>query len=166
MAYVVPTDTAMTTVDSAALRHHVAQRLPDHMVPAAVVTLPRLPLTAAGKLDRRALPAPDYAAGTAAGAGRAPTTPQEEALCAAFAHVLGLPTVTIDDSFFDLGGHSLLAVRLVSRIRATLGIDIEIRTLFDAPTVATLTRHLTDQPTVTPQPERPALRPMRRDTEG
>jgi amino acid adenylation domain-containing protein len=167
IAYIVPTDPDTTPLDSTVLRDYIGQRLPDHMVPAAVVTLARLPLTTAGKLDRRALPAPDYAAGTGHGTGRAPTTPQEEALCAAFAHVLGLDTVSIDDSFFDLGGHSLLAVRLVSRIRATLGIDIEIRTLFDAPTVATLTRHLTDQPTTaTPQPERPALRPMRRDTEG
>jgi acyl carrier protein len=135
------------------LRDAVARRLPDHMVPTAIVTLPELPLTTSGKLDRRALPAPGYAGG--AGPSRPPSGPEEEALCAAFAYVLGIESVGVDDDFFQLGGHSLLAVRLISRIRTTLGAELDIRQLFDTPTVAQLAGQLENQ-----RPARPALRPM------
>ncbi|WUX23604.1 amino acid adenylation domain-containing protein [Streptomyces sp. NBC_01438] len=138
VGYVVPEEGAGTgDALTRRLRDHLKTRLPDYMVPAALVTLDTLPLTVNGKLDVRALPAPDLAA---AGTGRAPRDPREETLCALFAEVLGLPggSVDIDSDFFDLGGHSLLATRLVSRARTALDAELAIRDLFEAPTVAEL----------------------------
>ena len=143
--------------DAAALRAHLGASLPDHMVPSGFVVLERLPLMPNGKLDRRALPAPEVAPATA---GREPRTPQEELLCALFAEVLGLARVGIDDNFFELGGHSLLATRLISRIRATLDVEIAIKSLFETPTVEGLARCLDTGETV-----RPPLRPVPRPAE-
>ena len=137
VAYVVPA--ADTSVEPAVLRRFAASSLPDYMVPSAIVEMDVLPLTPNGKLDRKALPAPDF---SLTSGGRGPRTPQEEVLCNLFAEVLGLQRVSIDDSFFELGGHSLLAVRLMSRIRETMGRDIGIGVLFEAPTVAGLAERL------------------------
>ncbi|MEU5980679.1 condensation domain-containing protein, partial [Streptomyces sp. NPDC047315] len=142
------------TPNTADLREHLATTLPDHMVPAAFVILTELPLNTSGKLDRNALPAPDF---TTQVTDRAPRTAQEKALAELFADVLGLPHVGIDDDFFTLGGHSLLATRLTSRIRTTLNVEIPVRALFDAPTVAGLARHLDSSAKL-----RPALRPVKR----
>ncbi|PZS15296.1 MAG: hypothetical protein DLM60_17665 [Pseudonocardiales bacterium] len=137
VAYVVPT--MDTTFQSGSLRDYLRERLPDYMVPSALVMLAALPLTANGKLDRAALPAPEL---DAAGSGRAPRTPREQYLAEVFAEVLGLPEVDVDDDFFDLGGHSLLANRLVARVRATFGVELGLRSLFEAPTVAGLAARL------------------------
>ncbi|MFJ1709923.1 condensation domain-containing protein, partial [Kitasatospora sp. NPDC088346] len=136
VAYLV----ADPTVDQVELRAHVAAAVPEYMVPSAFVLLEAFPLTVHGKLDRRALPAPDLALVTA---GRAPRTGRERVLCALFAEVLGLDGVSIDDNFFSLGGHSLLVTRLVSRIRAELGVELPIRALFEATTVAALDAWIT-----------------------
>ncbi|ATL31290.1 non-ribosomal peptide synthetase [Streptomyces formicae] len=141
VGYVVPGPGAVC--EPAALRDHARAALPEHMVPGAVVVLAELPRTDGGKIDRRRLPAPDL---TASSRGREPRTAREQALCGLFAEILGLPAVTIDDSFFDLGGHSLLAARLVSRIRSVLGAEAGVRTLFEAPTVEALARRLAGSP--------------------
>jgi thioesterase domain-containing protein/acyl carrier protein len=133
VAYVVPAGAGGP--DAAALRSHLAQTLPDYMLPAAFVVLPALPLTVNGKVDHAALPAPEL---TGTAADRGPRTPYEAIVCDLFAEVLGLSSVGAEDSFFDLGGHSLLVIRLISRIRAVLGAELTIRDLFDTPTPAGL----------------------------
>ncbi|GIF23080.1 amino acid adenylation domain-containing protein/non-ribosomal peptide synthase protein (TIGR01720 family) [Actinoplanes tereljensis] len=139
------------------VRAQLKERLPDYMVPAALVALDRLPLTVNGKLDVRALPAATVQTSAAA---RPPETPAQSALCEIYAELLGLPGVGIDDSFFDLGGHSLLAIRLVSRARTALGAELSIRDLFEAPTVAELAARVDRSPAGAAL--RPPLRPRER----
>ncbi|HET6704777.1 amino acid adenylation domain-containing protein, partial [Amycolatopsis sp.] len=139
VAYVVPA--GGEPADPVALRRYAAASLPGYMVPAAVVVLPELPLSPIGKLDRAALPEPDFAA---IAAGASPRTPREEILCGLFAEVLGVATVGVEDGFFDLGGHSLLATRLVARIRSVFAAEVPIRAVFETPTVAGLAAVLGD----------------------
>ncbi|MEU8434185.1 amino acid adenylation domain-containing protein, partial [Streptomyces sp. NPDC029216] len=148
VAYVVPAGAA----DPEGLRGFTAERLPEFMVPSAFVLLDRLPLMPNGKLDRAALPEPEFTGAPY----RAPRTAREEALAALFAEVLGLDRVGIDDGFFELGGHSLLATRLISRARAEMGLEIPIRKIFDLPTVAALAPWLEESAV----PRRPSLRQM------
>ena len=120
--------------DPAEARAALAQRLPAHMVPAAVVLLASLPVTVNGKLDTRALPAPEYAAGEY----RAPASAVEEILAGIYGQVLGLTQVGVDDSFFDLGGDSISAMRLIAAVNTRLDADLSVRAVFEAPTVAEL----------------------------
>ncbi|HEX6749444.1 MAG TPA: non-ribosomal peptide synthetase [Longimicrobium sp.] len=118
----------------AALREWVGERLPEYLVPSAVVTLPVFPLTPNGKVDRAALPPP--AAGRAG--GTAPRTETEVELAAVWAEVLRVEHVYADDDFYDLGGHSLLAAQVAARVRDRLGVELSLRQVFDAPTLASL----------------------------
>ncbi|WP_432140069.1 amino acid adenylation domain-containing protein [Streptomyces sp. bgisy154] len=151
-AYVVPAPGG-SAPDHAALQRHLAERLPDYMVPAAYVPLDRLPLSPNGKLDAKALPVPDLTPTTGF---RAPRSAREKALARLFAEVLGVGRVGVDDNFFTLGGHSLLATRLISRARAELGTEIPIRKIFDLPTVSALAAWSEESAV----PLRPHLRPM------
>ncbi|NBC46059.1 amino acid adenylation domain-containing protein, partial [Corallococcus exiguus] len=130
------------SLDVTALRAHLKQHLPEYMVPAAFVPLDVLPLTSNGKVDRKALPAPDVSALRASHAYEAPATPLEEKLAALWSEVLRVPTVGRTDNFFELGGHSLLATQLVARVRAAFDVELPLRALFEAPTIATLAEKL------------------------
>jgi len=132
------TETGSRRPSAAELRGLLAQQLPEYMVPAAYVTLDKLPFTPNGKLDRRALPSPQWTQE----AYREPRSPQEQILCQIFAEVLGLERIGIDDNFFQSGGHSLVVMRMVGRVRATLGIELDIRSIFEHPTVAGLVEHI------------------------
>ncbi|MET8014843.1 amino acid adenylation domain-containing protein, partial [Streptomyces sp. NPDC005266] len=135
VAYVVAADPD-TGIDAGALRDHVAGRMPEHMVPAAVVALDALPVTVNGKLDRDALPVPDLVARPA---GRGPVTPAEEALCGLFREVLGVEWAGAEDSFFELGGDSIMSMLVVSRARRA-GLVITARQMFEHKTPAALAR--------------------------
>ncbi|MGC2745759.1 MAG: amino acid adenylation domain-containing protein, partial [Candidatus Angelobacter sp.] len=133
VGYVVPA--AGCAINAAELELYLAQYLPDHMLPVAIVPLKQFPLTVHGKLDSENLPAPDFRTDQEY---RRPRTPEEEMLCDMFANVLKLNRVGIGDNFFQLGGHSLLAARLSSQIRSVLGAELGVRAIFETPTVERL----------------------------
>ncbi|AKS31661.1 non-ribosomal peptide synthetase [Mycolicibacterium goodii] len=140
IAYVVPTADGTDLLDE--LRTYLTGTLPAYMVPTAMTTLTEIPLTDNGKLDTRALP--DVAPVGRQGAGRAPRSPVETALCEVFAQILGVDDgISIDDDFFDLGGHSLLTIRLISRVRSELGVELSLGDVFNTRTVAALDQHIT-----------------------
>jgi acyl carrier protein len=129
---------------------HLRRRVPEYMLPAAFVVLDALPINENGKLDRRRLP---RAAGQqlAVGDHAAPRTSTEKAIAAMWCELLELPTVGVNDSFFDLGGHSMLAVKIVSTIKERFSIELAGAALFHAPTIATLA-HVVDALLAMPQP--------------
>src|SRR5512142_2860643 len=129
------TESATGAADPAGIRAQLGQRLPAYMVPAAVVVLEALPVTVNGKLDKRALPAPEY---SHVERYRAPASVVEEVLAGIYAQVLGLERVGVDESFFELGGDSLSAMRLVAAVNAGLDAGLGVRAVFEAPTVAGL----------------------------
>ncbi|MFY2787139.1 amino acid adenylation domain-containing protein, partial [Rhodococcus sp. MALMAid1271] len=133
VAYVLPRPGRR--IDTAALRTHVSNSLPTHMIPTTFVALESIPLTPAGKLDRTALPAPDLHLGSDS---RAPRNETEQTIADIFGEVLGIDGVGIDTSFFDLGGDSLSATRLTARVNSALDTTISVRALFEAPTVESL----------------------------
>ncbi|HEX6184264.1 MAG TPA: condensation domain-containing protein, partial [Pyrinomonadaceae bacterium] len=138
VGYVVP-DGAQT-LTAPELRAHLRESLPEYMVPAAFVFLEALPLTPNGKVDRKALPEPD--ASTSSDSYVAPRTPVEEAMAGLWSEVLGAKQVGAEDNFFDLGGHSLLATQLVSRMREAFGVSLQLRDLFESPTVSEVARQV------------------------
>ncbi|MDQ1591888.1 MAG: hypothetical protein QOG71_2515, partial [Pyrinomonadaceae bacterium] len=121
--------------DAAELREYLAKQLPAYMVPQRVVKLDALPLTANGKVDRKALPDPDEQEASAAGNYSAPRTATEEIVCGIWSDVLGLGRVGIGENFFELGGHSLLVTQVVARVRAVFGVEVPLRVLFETPLV-------------------------------
>ncbi|MFJ9041499.1 amino acid adenylation domain-containing protein [Streptomyces sp. NPDC102406] len=154
VAYVVPAGgKPESALDLTALTDHVRAHLPEYMVPTAIVPLAEFPTTTSGKLDRKALPAPDH---TEAAPGRGPRNRTEEVLCRLFADLLGVAEIGIDADFFDRGGHSLLATRLTGRIRNELHVDVKVTTVFRHPTVAQLAVQIEELATS----NRPRLRPQ------
>jgi len=158
VAYVVPAKKSALT--PAELRQFVANRLPDYMVPSAFVLLNALPLTPHGKVDRRALPAPDISRADLENAYAPPRNPDEERLVSIWKELFNLDQIGIHDNFFELGGHSLLATQLISRLRQVFEVELILREFFNAPTIAGLAkmieraRHTPQHiqlPTITPQ---------------
>ncbi|MBJ8343263.1 non-ribosomal peptide synthetase [Antrihabitans sp. YC2-6] len=138
VSYILPAPGVEIDVDR--VRDQIAESLAGYMVPSAIVVLESIPLTPVGKLDTKALPAPDFSARSRT--VRAPRTPLEEAVAAAFAAVLGLDAVGIDESFFDLGGTSLIATKLVDVVGSAVGLDVPVMWIFNDPTVEALARRI------------------------
>jgi len=159
VAYVVTADPGEAA--SAELRRWLAERLPEHMIPAAFVRIDRLPLLPNGKLDRGALPA----AGTERSEGEyaPPRTPTEEMLAAIWGELLGVERAGARDSFFELGGHSLLATQLVSRLRQSMGVEVGLRAIFETPVLAALAWRIDQLRRGDYLPEAPPLVPVPRD---
>jgi acyl carrier protein len=146
------------------LQAYLAEKLPEYMVPSAFVVLESLPLTPNGKVDRHALPAPDPIKSELAGAYVAPRTAVEEVLVKIFASVLGLKRVGIHDNFFELGGHSLLATQLVSRVRDAFGVELPLRSVFEAPAIAQLSKVVENLKDSKAKSKAPALVPVSRES--
>ncbi|MEG4234824.1 amino acid adenylation domain-containing protein [Microcoleus sp. Pol11C3] len=146
------------------LQAYLAEKLPEYMVPSAFVVLESLPVTANGKVDRLALPAPEPIKLEWAGGYVAPHTSIEEVLVKIWVEVLGIKRVGIRDNFFELGGHSLLATQLVSRVRDAFGVELPLRRVFEAPTIAELSKIVESLKDKNAKSDAPALVPISRDS--
>jgi amino acid adenylation domain-containing protein len=135
-------DSAMSSELVSQLRNFLKERLPEYMVPSAFVLLEALPIAPSGKVDRKALPAPDLSQLQPEGTFVTPSTPVEEVLAGIWAEVLSLEKVGVRDNFFELGGHSLLATRVISQVRQVFKLEIPLRRLFESPTVAELAKDI------------------------
>ena len=144
------------------LQAYLAEKLPEYMVPSAFVVLESLPVTPNGKVDRRALPAPVKP--ELAGNDITPRTAVEEVLVKIFAEVLGLNRVGVRDNFFELGGHSLLATQLVSRVRDAFGVELPLRSVFEAPAIAELSKVVESLKDSNAKSQAPALVPVSRES--
>jgi amino acid adenylation domain-containing protein len=149
VAYLV-TEAALTIAE---LREFLSRKLPSYMLPSAFVMLDKLPLTAHGKVDHTALPAPHAARPELLKAYAAPRTKEEEWLARLWSQLLGVKEVGVNDDFFELGGHSLLAAQVISRIRDTFDVQLPLRTMLESPTVAALARALEEAQSSTVEPQ-------------
>jgi amino acid adenylation domain-containing protein len=163
VAYVVHRDNKVVTAGE--LREHLKGQLPEYMVPSRFVMLAQMPLTPSGKLDRRALPAPDHSRPELEDHFVAPRTPIEEVLSGIWSEVLRVEEVGVNDSFFELGGHSLLATQVISRARESFGVDLALRVLFEHPTVRRMARVVQQAQRDERGLEEPALVRVSRDQE-
>ncbi len=163
VAYVIPKD--QNTFDASTLRDYLRQHLPDYMVPGWIVTLETLPLTPNGKVDRKALPQPDYTQSEEQAEFVAPRTADEEILAGIWQEILHTEKIGVHDNFFELGGHSLLATQLISRIRDAFGVELPLKDLFEAPTVAELVLKIEQARLKSEGMEIPPLRRFPRDGE-
>src|SRR5262249_21778499 len=150
---------------TAELRRYLDQRLPEYMAPTAFVVLESLPLTPNGKLDRRALPAPDQLRPELANVYVAPQSPAEQLVAAIWSDVLGIERIGAHDDFFKLGGHSLLATQVISRVRNTFQVELPLRDLFEAPTIAGLAAKAQHARQVLRGLEMPPMQPVPRFAE-
>jgi amino acid adenylation domain-containing protein len=159
VAYIVCTHDGVTTGE---LRGYLKQKLAEYMVPSAFVELERIPLTTSGKVDRRALPAPDASRPELEATFVAPRTETEEVLAGIWADVLGLERVGVNENFFELGGHSLLATQVISRVRELLHIELPLRAIFESLTLAELGERVEGFTRLARQTELPPIRPVPR----
>jgi amino acid adenylation domain-containing protein len=162
VAYVVPDETAQVTGKE--LRNFLRNKLPEYMLPSAFVMLERMPLGSTGKVDRRALPAPERARHAAEESCIDPRNPVEEILAGIWSDVLGLDRAGVYDNFFDLGGHSLLAMQVIARIHFALQVEIPVRRLFECPTVAELAETIQPEIKASRRAEVPLLRQARHES--
>jgi amino acid adenylation domain-containing protein len=144
------------------LRSALAEQLPDYMIPSSFVLLDEWPLTPGGKIDLKALPAPDVATSTGRGTPIAPRTPVEQALASIWSELLGLARIGIHDNFFDSGGHSLLATQLISRVREKFQVDVALRQLFERPTIELFAAVVQEAQRDSAERQTPAIVPVAR----